>query len=177
MPSSGVSGCRRRLKAASVTPRFSAFGCCSSYNYPQPDLRKAHGVPAEDHEGSNRMPRHRSRRSILKKQSSRSPDSTPSIMRTPRHISAVSTASHSLLRGTRCIAALTIFALGWVSVNGFAAAVDYRALDPPLFPWLAGATSLASLYLVVLILTTQRGDDRLTLRRELLNLGASCRIP
>ena len=35
---------------------------------------------------------------------------------------------------------------------------------------MAGVSSLASLYLVILILTTQRGDDRLTQRRELLNL-------
>jgi uncharacterized membrane protein len=35
---------------------------------------------------------------------------------------------------------------------------------------LAGAASLVSLYLVVLILTTQRRDDLLTQRRELLNL-------
>ena len=52
----------------------------------------------------------------------------------------------------------------------FAATLGYRPLDPPPFPWLSGAASLASLYLVVLILTTQRRDDRLTQRRELLNL-------
>ena len=33
-----------------------------------------------------------------------------------------------------------------------------------------GCGSLASLYLVILILTSQRGDDRLTQRLELLNL-------
>ena len=49
-------------------------------------------------------------------------------------------------------------------------ALGYRAPDPPPFAWLAGASSLASLYLVILILTTQRGDDRLTQHRELLNL-------
>ena len=68
------------------------------------------------------------------------------------------------------IAALTIVVVGWVSLNGVAAALGYRPLDPPPFPWLSGAASLASLYLVVLILTTQRRDDRLTQRRELLNL-------
>ena len=68
------------------------------------------------------------------------------------------------------IAALTAFVVGWVSLNCFALALGYRALDPPPFAWLAGASSLASLYLVILILTTQRGDDRLTQRRELLNL-------
>jgi hypothetical protein len=35
------------------TNRSLAFNFApeSSYNYPQPDLRKAHGVPEEDHEG------------------------------------------------------------------------------------------------------------------------------
>ena len=76
----------------------------------------------------------------------------------------------SLLGRPVFIAALTVVVAGWVSLNGLAVALGYRALDPPPFPWLAGAASLASLYLVVLILTTQRRDDRLTQRRELLNL-------
>jgi uncharacterized membrane protein len=57
-----------------------------------------------------------------------------------------------------------------VSLNGCAVALCYFALDPPPFTWLTGASSMASLYLVVLILTAQRGDDRLTQRRELPNL-------
>ena len=76
----------------------------------------------------------------------------------------------SLLGRASFIAALTALVVGWVSLNGFAVAVGYHALDPPPFAWLTGAASLASLYLVILILTTQRGDDRLTQLRELLNL-------
>src|SRR5271166_2942592 len=76
----------------------------------------------------------------------------------------------SLMGSANFIAALAVFVVGWVSLNGLAAALGYRALDAPPFAWLAGAASLASLYLVILILTTQRGDDRLTQRRELLNL-------
>jgi uncharacterized membrane protein len=76
----------------------------------------------------------------------------------------------SLLGSARFIAALTVFVVGWVIWNGLDAGLGYRTIDPPPFTWLAGATSLASLYLVILILTTQRGDDRLTQRRELLNL-------
>ena len=53
---------------------------------------------------------------------------------------------------------------------GLPTTLGYRPLDPPPFPWLSGAASLASLYLVVLILTTQSRDDRLTQRREQLNL-------
>jgi len=68
------------------------------------------------------------------------------------------------------IAVLTVVVAGWLSLNGLAATLGYRPLDPPPFPWLSGAASLTSLYLVVLILTTQRRDDSLTQRRELLNL-------
>jgi uncharacterized membrane protein len=74
------------------------------------------------------------------------------------------------LGSAKVIAALTVFVVGWVSLNGLATILGHRALDTPPFAWLAGAASLASLYLVILILTTQKGDDRLTQRRELLNL-------
>ena len=76
----------------------------------------------------------------------------------------------SLLGRASFIATLTAFVVSWVSLNCLALALGYRAPDPPPFAWLAGASSLASLYLVILILTTQSGDDRLTQRRELLNL-------
>ncbi len=76
----------------------------------------------------------------------------------------------SLLGSASFIAALTVFVAGWVIWNSLGAAIGYRAIDPPPFAWLAGAASLASLYLVILILTTQRGDDRLAQRQELLNL-------
>ena len=98
------------------------------------------------------------------------PGSTPSTARTPHTISAPSIASHRYLGRASFIATLTAFVVGWMSLNCFALALGYRAPDPPPFAWLAGASSLASLYLVILILTTQRGDDRLTQRRELLNL-------
>ena len=68
------------------------------------------------------------------------------------------------------IVVLTLFVVGWASLNAVAATLGFRPLDPPPFPWLSGAASLASLYLVVLILTTQNRDDRLTQRREQLNL-------
>ena len=59
----------------------------------------------------------------------------------------------SLLGRASFIAALTTFVVGWVSLNWFAVALGYRALDPPPFAGLAGASSLTSLYLVILILT------------------------
>ena len=56
----------------------------------------------------------------------------------------------SLLGRASFIAALTTFVVGWVSLNWFAVGLRYRALDPPPFAWLAGASSLTSLYLVIL---------------------------
>jgi uncharacterized membrane protein len=68
------------------------------------------------------------------------------------------------------IAALTIPVVSGLTLNCVAGALGYHAVDPPSFAWLSGTASLVSLYLVVLILTTQRGDDRLTERLEPLNL-------
>ena len=76
----------------------------------------------------------------------------------------------SFLDRPRFLAVLTILILGWLGINGLASSLGFRPLDPPPFPWLSGAASLASLYLVVLILTTQKRDDRLTQRREMLSL-------
>ena len=66
--------------------------------------------------------------------------------------------------------ALTVLVASWIGANGCAAALGYRAPDPPPFAGLAGFSSLASLYLVVVIVTTQRRDDRLARHRELLTL-------
>jgi len=66
--------------------------------------------------------------------------------------------------------ALTVLVASWIGANGGAAALGYRAPDPPPFAGLAGFSSLASLYLVVVIVTTQRRDDRLARHRELLTL-------
>ena len=58
----------------------------------------------------------------------------------------------------------------WVGCNLLAATFGYRAVDPPPFPWLAGVVSLTSLYMVVLILATQRREDLLARHREQLIL-------
>jgi hypothetical protein len=64
----------------------------------------------------------------LKKRSSRSPGSTPNTVRTPR---TIKDRIASLVGSANVIAALTVFVVGWVSLNGLAAALGYRALDPP----------------------------------------------
>jgi uncharacterized membrane protein len=68
------------------------------------------------------------------------------------------------------IAVITVIVAGWICSNLLAAAHGVRAVDPPPFSWLEGAVSLVSLYMVVLILATQRREDQLAQRRELLLL-------
>jgi uncharacterized membrane protein len=68
------------------------------------------------------------------------------------------------------LGALTFVAAAWIGLNLLAAALGERPLDPPPFSWLCGAVSLASLYMVVLIVGSQGREDRLAKHRELLNL-------
>jgi uncharacterized membrane protein len=68
------------------------------------------------------------------------------------------------------IGLLTVIVVGWMSLNLLATALRYRPIDPPPFSGLGGAVSLVSLYLVVLILATQRHEDRLAQHREHLIL-------
>ncbi len=76
----------------------------------------------------------------------------------------------ALLGHPRFIGGLTIIVVGWISLNLLTAALGFRAVDPPPFPWLGGAISLISLYMVVLILGTQRHADLLAQHREMLTL-------
>jgi uncharacterized membrane protein len=65
---------------------------------------------------------------------------------------------------------VTAIVVLWVGGNLLAAALGHRAIDPPPFSGLAGVVSLASLYMVVLILATQRREDQLAQHREQLIL-------
>jgi uncharacterized membrane protein len=65
---------------------------------------------------------------------------------------------------------LTVIVVGWMSLNLLATALGYRPIDPPPFSGLGGAVSLVSLYMVVLILATQRREDQLAQHREHLIL-------
>jgi uncharacterized membrane protein len=68
------------------------------------------------------------------------------------------------------LAVLTVIVAGWIGFNLAAASLGLGAVDPPPFPWLGGALSLVSLYMMVLILATQRRDDELAQHREQLTL-------
>ena len=76
----------------------------------------------------------------------------------------------ALLGRPQFIGVLTVIVVGWIGLNLLAAALGYRPIDPPPFPWLGGAASLLSLYMVVLILATQRHEDQLAQHREDLSL-------
>jgi uncharacterized membrane protein len=68
------------------------------------------------------------------------------------------------------IGLLTLAVAAWIGLNMLAAVLGYRAIDPPPFSWLGGAVTLVSLYMVVLILATQRREDLLAQHREMLIL-------
>lgn len=75
-----------------------------------------------------------------------------------------------LLSRPRFIGVITAVVISWISLNLLIAALGARPLDPPPFAWLEGGIALVSLYMVVLILVTQRREDQLAQRRELLML-------
>jgi uncharacterized membrane protein len=70
----------------------------------------------------------------------------------------------------RFIASISLVVAGWVALNLLSAALGFRAVDPPPFPWLSEAVSLVSLYMVVLILVAQEREDQLGRQREMLIL-------
>ena len=76
----------------------------------------------------------------------------------------------ALVGRPRFIGVLTVIVAGWIGFNLLVAAIGYRPIDPSPFPWLEGAISLVSLYVAVLILTTQRREDQLAQHREQLIL-------
>ena len=66
--------------------------------------------------------------------------------------------------------AITVLFVGWVGANLIAPSLGFPPPDPPPFIWMQGFATLASLYLVVLVLASQRREDELERRRELLGL-------
>jgi uncharacterized membrane protein len=74
------------------------------------------------------------------------------------------------LGSARFAAGLTIALAAWAGGNVLAQVLGYAAIDPPPFPWLNMTASVASLYMVVLILATQRREGQLAQLREQLTL-------
>jgi uncharacterized membrane protein len=75
----------------------------------------------------------------------------------------------SLLTKAWFVGVLTAGIVGWVGWNLLPITMSH-AFDPPPFAWLEILLSLASLYMVVLIYSTQTRDDQLSQLREQLIL-------
>jgi uncharacterized membrane protein len=61
----------------------------------------------------------------------------------------------------------------WVAGNLLLPSWGYVPFDPPPFVWLVGFLALLSVFMAILILTSQRRADRLANRRDQLNLEVS----
>jgi uncharacterized membrane protein len=90
-------------------------------------------------------------------------DNATSVERALDHMTA-------LLSRSWFLGVLSVIIIGWIGLNLAMAGFGVRPIDPPPFAWLAGVVSLVSLYMVVLILTTQRREDQLAQHREMLIL-------
>jgi uncharacterized membrane protein len=70
----------------------------------------------------------------------------------------------------RFVGALTVILVLWVSLNGFAKLGGLEPPDPPPFSYLQGVVGVAGIYVVLLILITQRHENQLADIREQLTL-------
>ncbi len=68
------------------------------------------------------------------------------------------------------LAALSMLITAWIVGNLAARHMGMAPWDAPPFAWLQDALSLCALYVTVLILTTQRREDQLSVYREQLSL-------
>ena len=75
----------------------------------------------------------------------------------------------------RTILVLTGIVGAWIALNLTLPLVGRTALDPPPFFWLEGTLSLASIYMLFLVLVSQRNESQLERRRELLSLELAVR--
>jgi uncharacterized membrane protein len=76
----------------------------------------------------------------------------------------------SLLSRPRFLLGLSLLIGAWMASNLLAAALGRAPFDPPPFEAVSCFASVAALYLVIIVLTTQSRDDLLAQRRELLML-------
>jgi uncharacterized membrane protein len=76
----------------------------------------------------------------------------------------------SLVSRPPVVFALATLVVGWIGANTIALALGRSPFDAAPFPWLQGAATLVSLFLVVLVLGAQRHEDEVSDRREMLAL-------
>lgn len=60
--------------------------------------------------------------------------------------------------------------MSWIAASLLANRLGYRPWDPPPFSGLVAILSVASFFMVIMILATQRNDDKLAFQREQLIL-------
>jgi uncharacterized membrane protein len=65
---------------------------------------------------------------------------------------------------------LAVGIVTWMSVNLVGRDLGYPMLDAPPFPWLQGAMTAMSLFMVAFIVGTQRHEDQLAEQREMITL-------
>ena len=75
----------------------------------------------------------------------------------------------------RTVLVLTGMVVAWIALNLTLPLTGHVPIDPPPFFWLAGALSLVSVYMLFLVLATQRNESQLERRRELLSLELAVR--
>ena len=71
------------------------------------------------------------------------------------------------------IGLLTVASVVWLGANWAARLDGLTPLDPPPFAWFNDVVALGALYIALLILTTQRRQDKLAQHREQLTLELS----
>lgn len=70
----------------------------------------------------------------------------------------------------RFVGGLTVLLILWIGGNGLASLAGYAAPDPPPFAYLQTMTGVAGVYITLLILITQRHENRLAEARDQLTL-------
>jgi uncharacterized membrane protein len=68
------------------------------------------------------------------------------------------------------IGVVVLFILSWIAASLLQQFLGHEAFDPPPFFGLVAIISIASLFMVMMILATQRHDDKLAFHREQLIL-------
>ena len=68
----------------------------------------------------------------------------------------------ALVARPRFVGLLTIVFAAWIGVNGFVKLAGYAPPDPPPFSYVQALTGVFGVYITLLILITQRHENRLT---------------
>jgi uncharacterized membrane protein len=76
----------------------------------------------------------------------------------------------AILSNPLTIGVILLFILAWIAASLVGSLLGYRSFDPPPFFGLGAIVSISSLFMVIMILATQRHEDRLAFHREQLIL-------